>query len=110
MSSHDHLDIVFYLITREHIEDSSRGMVDRVKRESYIVLTSSQNEAEQINEACSRETSPVAIETSRNSSPLQENGQSSDSEVPPENMHFRYEASMVHDEHETTRNHLRYGI
>ena len=113
MSSHIQCDIFFYLITREEIEDSSRGMVDRAKSESYIVLSSlqQQNEEDQINQDCSRETSsPVAIQTSRNSSPLHENGQSSDSEVPAENMHFRHEASMVHDEHETTTNHSRYGI
>lgn len=114
MSRHIQADIFFYLITREDIEDTSGGMVDRVKRESYIVLSSSQqqNEEDQVNPGCGRETSPVAIQSSRHStsSPLHENGHSSDSEVPPENMHFRHEASMVHDEHETTRNHLRYGI
>jgi hypothetical protein len=83
-----------------------------VERESYIVLTSSHQQSREdwSNPSSSREGSPEAEQVRRNSSPLQENGHSSDPEFPTDNMHFRHEASMVQADNGTARNQLRYAI
>jgi hypothetical protein len=80
-----------------------------VERESYIVLNSShlQSREERSEPSSSREASPKDLQARRNSSPLRENDQNSDPDAPTDNMHFRHEASMVHAEHETSRNCLR---